>query len=453
MARIVKPNPPGPAPQPPPEPAPVPAPIPVVVTGSSPYRELGNTTREAFKQAMSRTVAGAVPFAGDLDAMYDELALRGVTRLAPPMSWMECKNSTWPTCGVPTRCRNPWSVTGEGDAGSSGRWASYSSYRVAARVWADLVINGSPYRSARSIADFIHIYAPASDNNDEAAYVNVIVEGVNALPLSGDAPPKPKPTGDVLYLLYGGKPFAITASYGQLVTWRCDGCYDYFADYGLDTRHHWAYDVSAAAGEGAPLYAPFDGTVVCAGTGIGRGAWGTGCAAFPRLNNYGGKPAGQGAGRLELLHADGDRSLILGHVLSSRPRAGDRVKAGDLIGQQGGMNASHVHVEGRYANGTRIGDPRKLFGGGPLQDAYADPVEIAQPDDVPPFVTVRAIRATPVLQRGNPASSKILPDLAAGDTFFAQHQVLGGDGRWYYVGRLLGRVAVADTELVETTLP
>jgi murein DD-endopeptidase MepM/ murein hydrolase activator NlpD len=261
------------------------------------------------------------------------------------------------------------------------------------------------------------------------------------------------PQADVLDLLFGGKPYQISASYGQLVTWSCPGCYDYFVAYGLDPQHHWAIDAVADAGDGAPLYAPFDGTVVCAGTGNGQGAWGTGCAAFPRLNNYGGKAAGSGAGRLELLHADGTRSLILGHALSSRPRTGDRVKAGDLIGQQGGMNASHVHAEGRYANGTRIGDPRKLFGGSTAPAIIYDPADVPQPDDQAPYVEVRALRTTPVLQRGNPKSPKILPDLPAGETFFAQHQLVGVDGRFYWVGRLKGRVAVEDTEVVRTVTP
>lgn len=161
--------------------------------------------------------------------------------------------------------------------------------------------------------------------------------------------PAPVPQGDVIDLLYGGKPYDISAEYGQLVTWSCPGCYDYFTAYGLDTKHHWAYDVSAAAGDGAPLYAPFDGTVVCAGTNVGQGAWGTGCAAFDRLNNYGSPKAnGAGHGRLELLNEDGTASLIMGHALSSRVKAGDRVQRGDLIGAQGGMNGSHVHLEGRY---------------------------------------------------------------------------------------------------------
>jgi murein DD-endopeptidase MepM/ murein hydrolase activator NlpD len=259
--------------------------------------------------------------------------------------------------------------------------------------------------------------------------------------------PKPEPQGDVLDLLFGGKPYTITATYGQLVTWSCPGCYDYFTDYGLDTRHHWAYDVVAAAGDGAPLYAPFDGTVVCAGTGVGSGAWGTGCAAFPRDNNYGGKPSGVGAGRLELLHADGKRSLILGHVLSSRPNAGDRVKQGDLIGQQGGMNASHVHAEGRYANGTRIGDPRKLFGGGPLPIVYADRVPIPQPSDWDGGPTVTITQdGVKLLQRARKDAAEVASPFAKGDTFEAVMLVYSeDDDDWYWVTQRSTRIPIHGT--------
>ncbi len=256
--------------------------------------------------------------------------------------------------------------------------------------------------------------------------------------------PNPEqPMGDVLDLLYGGKPYDITAVYGQLVTWSCPGCYDYFTAYGLDTRHHWAYDVSAHAGDGAPLYAPFDGLVVCAGTDNGSGAWGTGCAAFPRMNNYGGRPSGAGAGRLELLHADGDRSLILGHALSSRVSPGSRVKAGDLLGQQGGMNASHVHCEGRYANGTRIGDPRKLFGGGPMPVSRI-PYDF---EDNPNLFEVEVVADTlAVRQRADPQAPELDGSpYKKGETFQAVCLVPGNDGRPWWLGTLDGRVPANGT--------
>jgi murein DD-endopeptidase MepM/ murein hydrolase activator NlpD len=293
------------------------------------------------------------------------------------------------------------------------------------------------------------VYFPTDDainGTTQAQYVDHVKDLVAKM---GGTTPAPAPQGDVLDLLFGGKPYTISATYGQLITWSCPGCYDYFAAYGLDTAHHWAYDASAAAGDGASLYAPFDGTIVCAGTNNGPGAWGTGCAAFPRLNNYGGKPAGAGAGRLEILHANGNRSLILGHVLSSRVHPGDGVRRGDLIGQQGGMNASHVHVEGRYANGTKIGDPRVLFGGGPLPVAYADRVDIPPPAEFDVFWTVRATRdGVPVLQRANLAAAPVRQPLAKGETFDAPYLVVAEDQTAWWITTLRSRVPVEGTEVI-----
>jgi murein DD-endopeptidase MepM/ murein hydrolase activator NlpD len=314
------------------------------------------------------------------------------------------------------------------------------------------------YYPVRNPDGSICLTCKGEDGATPQMYLDDIARLTDIIKAAAKGTTLPEPVGDVLDLLFGGKPYTITASYGQLVTWQCPAgvppgapgnCYEYFAAYGLDDLHHYAIDAAAKAGDGAPIYAPFDGYVVCAGTGIGPGGWGTGCGYFGRLANYNNaKPAGAGAGRLELAHEEGDRTLILGHALDSVVSPGDTFKRGDLVGHQGGMNGSHVHVECRYDGGRKIGDPRRLFGGGPLPDHDYDPVDIPQPDDTPPYVEVRAIRATPVLQRGNPNSPEILPDLAANDTFFAQHKVIGVNGRWYWVGRFKGRVAEEDTEVV-----
>jgi hypothetical protein len=263
--------------------------------------------------------------------------------------------------------------------------------------------------------------------------------------------------GDVIDRLFGNRPYEISAEYGQPVTWQCPigidpgrpgNCYEYQKAYGLDDVHHWAYDVAAAAGDGAPLYAPFNGVVVCAGTGVGSGAWGTGCAAFGHLNNYGGLPGKAGSGRLELWHEDGDRSLIIGHVLSSRVNPGDRVQAGDLIGQQGGMNASHVHLEGRFASGKRIGDPRVLF---PSEDLVTAPpkaerLPIPQPEEFETTVTVTVTAdELPVLQRADLSAAVVGDPLHKGDTFNAVYQAVGNDGRIYWVSDRAGRVPVEGT--------
>jgi len=279
---------------------------------------------------------------------------------------------------------------------------------------------------------------------DMDALISIINAAANGTTPAVTTTPAPVPQGDVIDLLYGGKPYDISAGYGQLVTWSCPGCYDYQAAYGLDTKHHYAYDISARAGEGAPLYAPFDGLVVCAGTGVGSGAWGTGCAAFDRVNNYGSPRAnGTGHGRIEILNEDGTASLIIGHALSARVRAGDRVKRGDLIGAEGGMNASHTHCESRYDNGRRIGDPRKLFGGGPIT---VTPERVPYDfDNDPNTFTVKALKDLKVYQRADP-NSPVLDTIPKGDTFTAVAVVPGNDGRPYWLGKLNGRVPVSGTE-------
>jgi len=266
----------------------------------------------------------------------------------------------------------------------------------------------------------------------------------------------PEPVGDVIDLLFGGKGYTISAYYGQKITWNCPlnvppggpgNCYEYQEAYGLDDTHHYAYDVSANAGDGAPLYAPFDGLVVCAGTGIGSGAWGTGCAANNRLNNYGSPyPNGIGAGRLELLNEAGTASLIIGHVLASKVSAGTRVKRGDLIGQQGGMNGSHVHLEGRTKDG-KIGDPRKLFPGGPI----TVPVERLPYDlnieNNPNLFTVKAVKNVKVYQRADPKAI-VIDAIPAGDTFQAKAIVPGNDKKQWWLGARDGRVPMDGTELI-----
>lgn len=289
---------------------------------------------------------------------------------------------------------------------------------------------------------------------DRLKQISYAAAGKNTTP-AVTTTPAPAPQGDVIDLLYGGKPYEISADYGQAVTWQCPtginpgqpgNCYEFQKAYGLDDRHHYAYDVSADAGDGAPLYAPFDALVVCAGTGVGSGAWGTGCAANNRLNNYGGLPARAGAGRLELLNENGTASLIIGHVLGSRVQAGDRVKRGDHIGWQGGMNASHVHLEGRYASGTKIGDPRRLFPGGPMPVIYAERLPIPQPTEFDVAEEVTANRdGVPVLQRAMLDAEPVRHPLAKGETFDAVYTVLGNDGNWYWISSLGSRIPIAGT--------
>jgi murein DD-endopeptidase MepM/ murein hydrolase activator NlpD len=268
---------------------------------------------------------------------------------------------------------------------------------------------------------------------------------------TGPTGPQPEPPADVLDLVYGGKPYTVSAEYGQLITWDCPHCYDYFPAYGLDSQHHWAIDVTADAGEGALLYAPMAGVIVCAGTDPSApGAYGTSCAAFPRLNNYGSPtPNGPGAGRCSLLCDNGDE-LIYGHVLTTLVPINTRVKAGDRVAKQGGMNASHLHLERRYDRSTKIGNPRALFGDVPEPAVERVPYDLGGPGAN--YVTVRATKSVPVRQRADPTAPQ-LDTIAAGETFEALAQVPGNDHRLWWLGRLMGRVPTEGTEIVSVEVP
>lgn len=137
----------------------------------------------------------------------------------------------------------------------------------------------------------------------------------------------------------------------------CGGkpCYPYGADYGLSGYAHTGLDI--ASDIGSTIYAPFDGTVKCAGTGNGTASDGSNCGAFNDV-------FGQGNGRIEI--ENGDNALILGHSSTSNVTPGQKVKAGDVLGTSGGMNSPHTHLEARIPDnstnsGWRIIDPRQMI--------------------------------------------------------------------------------------------
>lgn len=262
--------------------------------------------------------------------------------------------------------------------------------------------------------------------------------------MGGTSPPPPPPEPppvDVIDAIVGGAPY--TDDYGFKAPTDLP-YYAYFEGHGGHPNQHTGIDVTGPIGE--TLYSPISGTVVCAGTGVGQGAYGSSCAAFEYT--LGAKTGS--SGRFEILHDDGRRSLILGHVLRSLVRVGEHVSPGQPVAELGGQNGPHIHVEARiWQNGNyTIVDPRQAFGGG---TSYPGTVDIPQPDDTPPYVVVKAIRPTQARQRASKDSPAVFDAMEAGETFFAQHQVIGADGTWWYVGRGKGRVPRDDCEEVEVT--
>jgi murein DD-endopeptidase MepM/ murein hydrolase activator NlpD len=130
--------------------------------------------------------------------------------------------------------------------------------------------------------------------------------------------------------------------------------YAYGRQYGLPSGNaHTGIDIPGAPNE--PLYSPVAGRVVCACTGSGGG-----CASFNDVMH-------DGCGRIEVETANGHR-IILGHSSRSTVRIGDMVSVGQQVGNMGGMNGTHVHLEYRIPDGStnagyRIVNPAEYLGG------------------------------------------------------------------------------------------
>ena len=144
------------------------------------------------------------------------------------------------------------------------------------------------------------------------------------------------------------------------------GYYEYGNQYGMDGVGHTGID--QPMNFGTPYRAPMGGTVMCAGTGVGQGADGGGCASFTDTGNGGPGSAIQGVGRVEVL-LDNGAVLIFGHSRTSAFRPNQRFEAGAVIGTSGGQNGGHVHLEARVKDastpsGWRIVDPRTVLGAG-----------------------------------------------------------------------------------------
>jgi hypothetical protein len=160
------------------------------VDGSTPWRKTGNTSFDHFLGAISRThpPGGQSPLANEARELHQVLHDAGLSRFAAAMLWHEKKNDTWRDTPIPAWMHNPFSTR---DRSRPGEWEQFPSYVEAARAWIERV-SKDPYPQDGSIQEFVGIYAPGSDDNDEARYVAVLVQEINELPLEGAVPAAPK---------------------------------------------------------------------------------------------------------------------------------------------------------------------------------------------------------------------------------------------------------------------
>src|SRR5262249_9359877 len=142
------------------------------VSGSTPWRQSGNTDFDHFLGAISRTLppGGQSPLVGEARQLYEILSEAGLSRFATGILWHAKKNDTWQDTPIPAWMHNPFSTR---DRARPGEWEQFGSYADAARAWVARVGN-DPYPQDGSIGDFVSVYAPSSDNNNEERYVAVI---------------------------------------------------------------------------------------------------------------------------------------------------------------------------------------------------------------------------------------------------------------------------------------
>ena len=179
-----------------------------VTSGTSAWRDTGNTDRSTFIKAVSRSyLPGSSPMAADASSVYDTLYPYGLTRLGAAMLWHETKNWSW-TCEIspqpcqPATNRNPWSMTAGWDHGGH-IWSRYATFANAATDWAARMLDPQgPYSATHSLAAMLRVYAPASDGNDEARYVETIRREIDALPLAGGTPVANSYRTPAIYELY-----------------------------------------------------------------------------------------------------------------------------------------------------------------------------------------------------------------------------------------------------------
>jgi murein DD-endopeptidase MepM/ murein hydrolase activator NlpD len=283
-------------------------------------------------------------------------------------------------------------------------------------------------------------YFPDDDPNGTTQ--NMYVQTITALMNEMSAEETPLPT-DLIALVMGTPNYSLTFDWAAPES---GNIYEYGRGHGLNGHQHTGLDVGATFD--APLFAAFAGTVVCGATGWGNGAWGTGCSSF-------GDPMGGGAGRVEILHTDGIRSLIYGHVHDSLVSPGALVTAGQQIASVGGMNGWHVHLEARKKRGTSgdytIHDPRALFADITGSPPKAPRANVPQPEEFDRTWTVTVTEnGVPVLQRADPNASPVAEPLQKGEQFEAAYLTLSdATGKPYWVSKARGRIPAEGTNLAE----
>jgi hypothetical protein len=311
-------------------------------------------------------------------AEFNLLSHAGIDRFAAAVAHHETMNGTWPGA-IPLNYKNPFAVA-TGGGGGSHTWARYATYTDAVKAWIQIVTDPKgPFAKTTSIKEFVHVYAPGSDGNDEAGYVatlclildrDVPLVGPHPTPQPTPTPTPPPPTPlDPIRVIVGGPYPPIEYGFGDDVGL---SYYQYGVGHGLSRpTQHTGDDVPVPVL--TPLFTPCPGKVLCVGN-AGQNNWGQGCGAYPDT-------IGGGVGNITVLFDSGSK-MTLGHCRNAVVQPGQRVSANQLLGHSSGMNGPHVHLEmtilknGSYWLVDPAPELRKAMGAQPTPVPPPGPVPI-----------------------------------------------------------------------------
>jgi hypothetical protein len=158
----------------------------------SDWRDFGDTTFEAWTAVLQER-APASPILGEGRAAYE--AASPHSRLCLGMMWIEGQFAT-DFDANPAGNRNPMNMKTPDGSG----WVEFSTWTDGIRGWRDRITSptykNGIYAGTTTLAELIHIYAPADDNNDEQEYRDAI-ETITGELKSREQPGGPTPVGNL----------------------------------------------------------------------------------------------------------------------------------------------------------------------------------------------------------------------------------------------------------------
>ena len=144
------------------------------------WRTLGDTTLATYRAEFARLNS---PMLADAEAMYE--AARPHSALALAIMFHEKKYDTAIDI-IPAEFHNPLAVGKPLGGIGLDRWEHYETYADAVTAWKEritsLTYKEGIYAQTTTLAELIHVYAPAKDNNNEVRYREVLLERLAAFP-------------------------------------------------------------------------------------------------------------------------------------------------------------------------------------------------------------------------------------------------------------------------------